>query len=116
MSPADSAIETEDLVKIHRGKSSCPLRALDGLSLSVKQGEIFGLLGENGMLSEFLTYPMTRGEFLFGKILFNSFLTPVQALITVGAGPPTAFWRNRRLSFCSRFSPSLWPCGRCSGD
>ena len=41
---------------------------------------------ENGMLYEFLTYPMTRGEFLVGKILFNSLLALVQAVVTVGAG------------------------------
>jgi ABC-2 type transport system ATP-binding protein len=48
MGPTDPAIETENLVKIYRAKSAHPVRALDCLSLSVKQGEIFGLLGENG--------------------------------------------------------------------
>jgi ABC-2 type transport system ATP-binding protein len=48
MSPTDIAIEAENLVKIYHVKSARPVRALDGLSLSVKQGEIFGLLGENG--------------------------------------------------------------------
>jgi ABC-2 type transport system ATP-binding protein len=48
MSPTDAAIEVENLVKIYRVKSAHAVRALDGLSFSVKRGEIFGLLGENG--------------------------------------------------------------------
>ncbi len=48
MSPNDTAIFAENLVKVYHPKSAHPVRALDGLSLSVKQGEIFGLLGENG--------------------------------------------------------------------
>jgi ABC-type sugar transport system ATPase subunit len=44
MGPTDPAIETENPVKIHRAKSAHPVRALDCLSLSVKQGEIFGFL------------------------------------------------------------------------
>jgi ABC-2 type transport system ATP-binding protein len=48
MSPTDAAIEVENLVKIYQAKSARPVRALDGLSFSVKRGEIFGLLGENG--------------------------------------------------------------------
>jgi len=48
MTPAGFAIEIQDLVKIYKVKSPHPVRALDGLSLAVKQGEIFGLLGENG--------------------------------------------------------------------
>jgi len=39
----DSVIEIKDLVVRYRKK-----RALDGLSLSVKRGEIFGFLGPNG--------------------------------------------------------------------
>jgi ABC-2 type transport system ATP-binding protein len=48
MGSNDAAIEVENLVKLYHPKSSHPVRALDGLSLSVEQGEIFGLLGENG--------------------------------------------------------------------
>jgi ABC-2 type transport system ATP-binding protein len=42
------AIQVQDLVKIYRGTGGKPVRALDGLSLEVRQGEIFGLLGKNG--------------------------------------------------------------------
>ncbi|GEM_PF-1431399 len=45
---ADLAIQTIDVVKIYKEKSPQPVRALDGLSLTVKRGEIFGLLGRNG--------------------------------------------------------------------
>ena len=48
MSQTDAAIEVDNLVKIYQVKSARPVRALDGLSFSVKRGEIFGLLGENG--------------------------------------------------------------------
>jgi ABC-2 type transport system ATP-binding protein len=44
----DLAIEITDLVKIYRSKSKGHIRALDGLSLTVHSGEIFGLLGRNG--------------------------------------------------------------------
>ena len=39
----DDAIETEDLVKTYGST-----RALDGISLRVRRGEVFGLLGPNG--------------------------------------------------------------------
>jgi len=42
------AIEAEDIVKVYDEKSASPVRALDGLSLTVRRGEILGLLGENG--------------------------------------------------------------------
>jgi len=45
---ADKAIEVKNLVKVYRENSEAPVRALDNLSLDVKPGEIFGLLGRNG--------------------------------------------------------------------
>jgi len=42
------AIEAEDVVKVYGEKTASPVRALDGLSLTVRKGEIFGLLGVNG--------------------------------------------------------------------
>ena len=44
----ETAIQIENLVKVYKEKSSHPVRALDGLDLRVKSGEIFGLLGRNG--------------------------------------------------------------------
>jgi ABC-2 type transport system ATP-binding protein len=42
------AIQTEDLTKVYGGGTASPVHALSGLTLSVRQGEIFGLLGRNG--------------------------------------------------------------------
>jgi ABC-2 type transport system permease protein len=41
---------------------------------------------DNGIFYEFLTYPMTRAEFLIGKILFNSLLSVVQSMLTITLG------------------------------
>ena len=42
------AIVIKDLVKVFHEHAASPIRALDGLSLNIDQGEIFGLLGKNG--------------------------------------------------------------------
>lgn len=42
-----NTIEADDLVKVYRGRRRT-VRALDGLSLAVPQGRVFGLLGPNG--------------------------------------------------------------------
>src|SRR5512135_3614369 len=42
------AILVDNLVKVYRQRTASPVRALDGLSLRVEEGEIFGLLGRNG--------------------------------------------------------------------
>lgn len=41
---------------------------------------------DNGIFYEHLTYPMSRAEFLMGKILFNSLLSLLQAAITLLLG------------------------------
>ena len=49
MSSQDYAIETDGLTKVYRdfwGRDK--VRALDDLSLTIKRGEVFGLLGPNG--------------------------------------------------------------------
>src|SRR5919204_5163734 len=38
---------------------------------------------DNGIFYEMLTYPMSRSEYLLGKVLFNEFVGLVQALLTV---------------------------------
>ncbi len=45
---SDSAIQTVNLEKIYKEHSKSPVHALKGVSLSVRRGEIFGLLGRNG--------------------------------------------------------------------
>lgn len=42
------AVRVRDLVKIYHPGSDHHVRALDGLSLEIEKGEIFGLLGRNG--------------------------------------------------------------------
>ena len=42
------AVRAQDLVKTYHPGSDHPVRALDGLSLEIEKGEIFGLLGRNG--------------------------------------------------------------------
>src|SRR5690348_16124280 len=39
---------------------------------------------DNGIFYEMLTYPMSRSEYLFGKVLFNVVVATVQAAITIG--------------------------------
>jgi ABC-2 type transport system ATP-binding protein len=47
--PAGTAVLAEDLVKTYPAKGKAPaVRALDGLSLAVEPGTVFGLLGPNG--------------------------------------------------------------------
>jgi ABC-2 type transport system ATP-binding protein len=43
-----NAITVEDICKVYRGTSSDPVHAVDGVSLEVAQGQIYGLLGPNG--------------------------------------------------------------------
>src|SRR5918997_739157 len=48
-SPADAAIHTENLTKVYKdfwGRDK--VRALDNLNLTIRRGEVFGLLGPNG--------------------------------------------------------------------
>jgi len=55
-----------------------------GIAINTAYG--FFVDRDNGIYYEFLTYPMTRSEFLVGKILFNSLLALVQAAITITLG------------------------------
>jgi ABC-2 type transport system ATP-binding protein len=45
---ADFAIVVKDLVKVFARRRQPPVRAVDGLTFSVRRGSIFGLLGPNG--------------------------------------------------------------------
>jgi ABC-2 type transport system permease protein len=55
-----------------------------GIAINTSYG--FFVDRDNGIFYEFLTYPMTRGEFLIGKILFNCLLSLVQAMLTLSLG------------------------------
>lgn len=41
---------------------------------------------DNGIFFEMLTYPMSRAEYLFGKMLFNVFIGLAQTAITLSLG------------------------------
>src|SRR5438876_5802581 len=43
----------------------------------------FFLDRDNGIFYEMLTYPLSRSEYLLGKVLFNVLIALVQALLTV---------------------------------
>ncbi len=68
MNGSELAIDIRDVVKIYHPRSAPPVRALDNLTLQVRRGEIFGLLGKNGAgkttLLRILTtlIPPTGGE------------------------------------------------------
>lgn len=54
-----------------------------GIAINTSYG--FFVDRDNGIFYEFLTYPMSRAEFLIGKILFNTLLSLVQAALTTVA-------------------------------
>jgi len=41
---------------------------------------------DNGIFYEMLTYPMTRSQYLVGKVLFNLAIAVLQAAVTIGLG------------------------------
>jgi ABC-2 type transport system permease protein len=55
-----------------------------GIAINTAYG--FFVDRDNGIFYEFLTYPMTRPQFLIGKILFNCLLAILQAAITILCG------------------------------
>lgn len=55
-----------------------------GIAINTSYG--FFVDRDNGIFYEFLTYPMTRPQFLIGKILFNCLLSLVQAALTILLG------------------------------
>jgi len=50
---------------------------------AVNQSYGFFIDRDNGIFYEHLTYPLTRGQLLFGKILFQGLMTIVQASVTL---------------------------------
>lgn len=55
-----------------------------GIAINTSYG--FFVDRDNGLFYEFLTYPMTRSQFLVGKILFNCLLSLGQCVATILAG------------------------------
>jgi ABC-2 type transport system permease protein len=55
-----------------------------GIAINTSYG--FFVDRDNGIFYEFLTYPMTRSQFLIGKIVFNCLMSLLQAVVTIGFG------------------------------
>lgn len=55
-----------------------------GIAINTSYG--FFVDRDNGLFYEFLTYPMTRSQFLIGKILFNCLLSLGQSIVTITFG------------------------------
>jgi ABC-type multidrug transport system permease subunit len=55
-----------------------------GIAINTSYG--FFVDRDNGIFYEFLTYPMTRSQFLVGKITFNCLTSLVQALVAIALG------------------------------
>jgi ABC-2 type transport system permease protein len=60
--------------------------AMSSFGIAINTAYGFFVDRDNGIFYEFLTYPMTRGEFLVGKICFNALMALLQAGITVFVG------------------------------
>lgn len=60
--------------------------SMAGFGIAINTAYGFFVDRDNGMFYEFLTYPMTRAEFLIGKIVFNCLLALLQAALTIGIG------------------------------
>lgn len=52
---------------------------------AINQSYGFFIDRDNGIFYEFLTYPMTRGQLLIGKILFQCLMSIVQCTLTLAA-------------------------------
>ena len=55
-----------------------------GFGIAANTAWSFFMDRDNGIFYEMLTYPMSRGEYLVGKVLFNIAIGLAQAFITVG--------------------------------
>src|SRR5882672_2043192 len=84
----DAVIQTEGLTKVYKDFWGRPKhKGLDSLSISIKPGEVFGLIGPNGSGK---TTPFTL---LIGLIF------PTAGKATILGEPPTGVSANARLGF-----------------
>jgi ABC-2 type transport system permease protein len=58
--------------------------AMASFGIAANTSWSFFLDRDNGIFYEMLTYPMSRSEYLLGKVLFNVLIATVQSAITVG--------------------------------
>ena len=87
------AIEVRDLVKVYQGGT----RAVDGISLTVRRGEIFGFLGPNGSGKTTVTKILvtllkpTAGTARITGNIGNNVPQDVRTIIALAAAAVTAF-------------------------
>lgn len=93
-----NAIEVKDLKKIYSGKKIIEeVKAVDGLSFSINQGEIFGLLGPNGAGKTTIINILcglinqTEGEAFVGGYNVNKDLNLIKELIGVCPQQPAIY-------------------------
>ena len=60
--------------------------SMTGFGIAINSSYGFFMDRDNGIFYEILSYPMTRGEFLIGKIIFNGCITTLQAALTIFIG------------------------------
>ena len=82
---------TQDRIQWGQAQLSYPsfflggVLAMAGFGIAIGTAWGFFTDRDNGIFYEFLTYPVGRGQFLFGKILFNILVSIVQAVLSVAA-------------------------------
>jgi ABC-2 type transport system permease protein len=87
--------------------------SMTGFGIGMNTSYGFFMDRDNGIFYELLTYPMTRGEFLIGKIIFSALITCAQALLTVAIAAfilevPLRFERLPMLLIANAVSTAGW--------
>lgn len=81
-----SGIITEGSVLSYKEFFLAGVLSMAGFGIAINTSYGFFVDRDNGLFYEFLTYPMTRGQFLIGKILFNCLLSLGQSILTMVVG------------------------------
>ncbi|MFX1237079.1 MAG: ABC transporter ATP-binding protein [Promethearchaeota archaeon] len=95
---SNNAIEVKDLRKIYAGKRIIKdIAAVDGISFSVKKGELFGLLGPNGAGKTTMInilcglIPQTEGNAFVGGFDVKKDIKKIKELISVCPQQPAIY-------------------------
>jgi ABC-2 type transport system permease protein len=58
--------------------------AMAGFAIASNTAWSFFMDRDNGIFYEMLTYPLSRAQYLIGKVVFNLFVVVIQAALTIG--------------------------------